>query len=162
MNSVTNSLLGKKFSYISRASDMLCLFIGDSYIFSSRGKDIAVTEFAIHFQTQWRFIGDKSIILGSRDIYEPYSHAVAENWEYDIIGRSDEESSVFDVKARDVNRAMRDAAVTDVAVSDYGDVSIGFSNGVTFQSFIPASNKGEEWRFIDYKSNRHVVFYEVE
>ena len=52
-------LTGKRFNCISRAVDMLCLFIGDDYNFIYRGKEITVSEYALHFQTQWRFTDDK-------------------------------------------------------------------------------------------------------
>lgn len=47
-------LINKKFNCISRACDMLCLFVGDNYAFVSRGREINVADFSLHIQTQWR------------------------------------------------------------------------------------------------------------
>ncbi|MCM1558674.1 MAG: hypothetical protein NC123_03895 [Butyrivibrio sp.] len=154
---LNNLLTGKRFNRISRALDMLCLFIGDDHTFISRGKEIPVSEFAFHFQTQWRFTDGCSIILGSRDIYEPFSHTAAADWKYDIIGREEEESSVFDVNAKKLNSAMKNAVVTDISVSPFGDVNIIFSDGTHFQSFTPSSRRDEEWRLIDYKRGNHMI-----
>ncbi|MBD5089280.1 MAG: hypothetical protein HDT30_10825 [Clostridiales bacterium] len=155
-------LLNKKFNCISRASDMLCLFVGDDYTFVSRGREINVADFSLHIQTQWRFTKDDAIILGSHDIYEPYSHSVPDNWEYDIFGRKDEESSIFDVISKTLNVKMSNAIVLDVAVSTFGDIRIAFSNGVLFEAFTFASRKAEVWRLIDYKTHTHTVFYDME
>ena len=82
-----SKLINKPFNCISRAVDMLCLFLGDDYdITSTDGRTVKVAEFSLHLQTQWRFRKDNTILLASRDIYEPYSKDVAEDWEYDIIG----------------------------------------------------------------------------
>lgn len=155
-------LLNKKFNCISRAADMLCLFIGDDYTFVSRGREINVADFSLHIQTQWRFTKDDAIILGSHDIYEPYSHSVSDNWEYDIFGRKDEESSIFDVTAKTLNVTMSNAVVSNITISIFGDIRIVFSNGVLFETFILASRKAEQWRLIDYKAQAHTIFYDME
>lgn len=141
---------------------MLCLFIGDDYNLVYRDKEIHVAEFALHIQTQWRFVRDNSIILGSRDIYKPYNASVSDDWKYDIVGRSDEESSIFDVTAKSLNITMANALVLSATASPFGDIRIMFSNGVLFESFTPASEKAEEWRLIDYKTHEHTIFYDVE
>lgn len=157
------SLCGKQFGCISRAIDMLCIFIGDDYTYINQsGRKIDVSEFALHFQTQWRFIDGNSIILGSRDIYEPFNQAVPDDWKYDIIGRKDEESSIFDVKAKKLNSFMKNTTIAEATVSVFGDVIIVFSNGIKFQSFTPISYKEELWRLIDYKADVHTVVYDVE
>ena len=156
-----SKLINKPFNCISRAVDMLCLFLGDNYDFTSAdGRTVKVAEFSLHLQTQWRFSKDNTILLASRDIYEPYSKDVAENWEYDIIGRPDCESSIFDVFAKTFAMKMQDAIVTECQLSKTNDITIGFSNGVVFEQFTPASQKCEEWRLIDYKNNLHTICYD--
>lgn len=152
---------GKKFNRVSRAADLLCLFLGEDYTLTNhRGKSIVVAEYSIHFQTQWRFREDDVILLASRDVYEPYCENVPEDWQYDLIGRPDALSSVFDVQAKALNAKMKGAVVTECRLSPVNDLVIVFSNGVIFEQFMPTSRKEEEWRFIDYKKNEHIVCYE--
>ena len=154
-------LVNKKFNTISRAIDMMCLFLGEDYSFlSSRGKQIDVAEFSLHFQTQWRFRKGGTILLASRDIYEPYSENVPEDWAYDLLGRPDELSSVFDVYSKKLKDMMRDAYVVDCGLSETNDISIRFSNGVLFEQFTPATRKDEEWRLIDYINDVHILCYD--
>lgn len=154
-------IIGKKFNRVSRAVDMLCLFLGEDYtITNHHGKQIAVAEYSIHFQTQWRFREDNTILLASRDVYEPYCEDVPDDWKYDLIGRPDELSSVFDVQAKALKAKMQGAVVTECRLSPVNDMVIVFSNGVIFEQFMPASRKDEEWRLIDYKKDEHIVCYE--
>lgn len=156
-----SKLINKSFNCISRAMDMLCLFLGDDYDFtSSDGKTVKVAEFSLHFQTQWRFRKDDTILLASRDIYEPYCKDVADDWEYDIIGRPDCESSIFDVFSKGFSAKMKDTIVTECHISKTSDITIRFSNDVVFEQFTPSSQKCEEWRLIDYKNNLHTICYD--
>lgn len=155
---VLSRILGKNFNCISRAIDMLCLFLGEDFSFAdTHGHQVNVAEFSFHFQTQWRFREDKDILLASRDIYEPYSENVPADWEYDLVGRSDEMSSVFDVQAKALSTKMQGATVADYHISAVNDLVIIFSNGIVFEQFTPASQKDEEWRLIDYKNDVHLV-----
>lgn len=154
-------IIGKKFNCISRAVDMLCLFLGEDYtITTSRGKQIDVAEYSIHFQTQWRFREDDTILLASRDVYEPYRKNVPEDWQYDLIGKPDELSSVFDVRAKALQAKMQGTVVAECRLSPVNDMIIVFSNGVIFEQFMSASEKDEEWRLIDNKNDEHFVCYE--
>lgn len=156
-----SKLINKPFNCISRTVDMLCLFLGYDYDFTSTdGRTVKVAEFSLHLQTQWRFRKDDTILLASRDIYEPYRKEVAEDWEYDIIGRADNESSVFDVLAKSFSIEMQNAIVTECHLSKTKDITIRFSNGVVFEQFTPASQRCEEWRLIDYKNNLHTICYD--
>ena len=153
-------LINKKFNDISRVIDMLCLFLGEDYSFTSRGKQIDVAEFSFHIQSQWRFRNGGSILLASRDVYEPYSENVSEDWEYDLIGRPDALSSVFDVYAKKLKEIMHDTHVVDCRLSKTNDITIVFSNGVIFEQFMSATRKNEEWRLIDYINDVHIVCYD--
>jgi len=140
---------------------MLCLFLGDDYDFTATdGRTVKVAEFSLHLQTQWRFRNDDTILLASRDIYEPYNKDVSEDWEYDVTGRPDCESSIFDVLAKSFSTKMHDVIVTECHLSKTNDITIRFSNGVVFEQFTPASQKCEEWRLIDYKNSLHTICYD--
>ena len=138
---------------------MLCLFIGEDYTFvSERGKNIDVAEYSLHFQTQWRFREKETILLASRDIYIPYNEDVPDDWDFDVIGRPDDLSSVFDVQKKFVERKMQGAYVSKCYLNESKDLVIEFSNGIVFEQFTPTSKRDEEWRLIDYKFNQHKVF----
>ncbi len=143
-------LKGEKFDSIHRAIDMLCLSLGER----CRG-------YGLHIQSPWRFKEGNKILLASHDIYEPYCCDVPEDWEYDITGRDDASSSVFDVEAKVLSEKMQGAYVTDAHISELGDISISFSNGVVFEQFVPASRKSEEWRLIDDSRGVHMVCYDL-
>lgn len=153
-------LIGKKFNAVSRACDMMCLFLGEDYSITSHGKRLNVAEFSFHFQTQWRFRNGREILLASRDIYEPYDENASENWQFDPIGRSDSESSIFDVRVKAFKELMVDSYVVDCRLSEVKDLIICFSNGVIFEQFTPASRRDEEWRLIDYVGNVHMICYD--
>ena len=158
-----SALHNKRFNRIGRAIDMMCLFLGEDYSFACKDeRRIEVEEYSFHFQTQWRFRENGKILLASRDIYEPFNENVPENWEYDLFGRPDELSSVFDVYSKNLNAKMQGAVVQDCYLSTTNDVIIHFSNGVVFEQFTPSSQKDEEWRLIDYIHNTHTVCYNEE
>ena len=140
--------------------DMLCLFLGEDYVFvHDRGERMDVAEFSIHFQTPWRFRQDREILLASEDFYMPYSENAPQDWQFDLTGRTDALSSVFDVQVRAFALKMQGAVITDCCLSATDDVTITFSNGVVFEQFIPASRKDEKWRLIDYTNHAHTVCY---
>ena len=92
-----SKLRNKKFNCISRAIDMLVLFLGEDYSFiSDNGTKIEVAEYSLHVQSQCCFTVNGEKLLASSDIYEPFKDNVPEDWEYDIAGRPDELSSIFD------------------------------------------------------------------
>jgi len=152
-------LINKKFNCISRAIDMLCLFIGEDYSFvSERGKNIDVAEYSLHFQTQWRFREKETILLASRDIYIPYNEDVADDWDFNVMGRTDDLSSVFDVQKKLVEQKMQGAYISKCYLTESKDLVVEFSNGIIFEQFKSTSKSDEEWRLIDYKLNKHNIF----
>lgn len=160
-------LINTPFYSMHRVMDMLCLNFGTVY----RKKTIAIgpkvidtavwPTYSLHLQTQWRFTHNGRILLGSRDIYEPFSANVDEDWDYTPNNRPDEKSSVFDVVSKAVSAALQGTQVTDCVVSPAGDIHIAFSNGYAFDVFIPASVQSEEWRLIDFSKDEHIIFYDV-
>ncbi len=156
-----SKLLNKRFHSISRAVDMLCLCLGEDFSFiTEKGKRIDVAEYSLHVQSQWRFRDGGEILLASRDIYEPYSDAVSDDWEYDRFGRPDELSSVFNVNVKKLIHKMQGAEVTECFLSEVNDITIIFSNGIIFEQFMSAARKSEEWRLIDYPGDLHTICYD--
>ncbi len=156
-----SKLVNKRFNCIARAADMLGLFLGEDFFFASKiGKTAAVAEYSLHVQSPWRFREESQILLASRDVYEPYAESVPEDWAYDIVGRPDELSSVFDVYAKRLMAKMQGTWVTECSLSPANDVTIRFSNGVVFEQFMSASRKNEQWRLLDYVENTHTICYD--
>ena len=149
-----------------RAMDMLCLNFGETFqekIVRIGNQVISrkvFPEYSLHLQTQWRFICDNQIILGSRDIYTPFSDNAGDDWDYAPQGRPDTDSSIFDVVSKRLAQDLTGHYVVKSTLSPFGDIFIQFSNGYRFEAFIPASAKDEEWRLIDSKSDEHLVFYD--
>ena len=162
-----NRLIAQPFHSMHRAADMLCLNFGNTWEektlqLPSQTIQMRYPEYSLHLQVQWRFILENRILLGSRDIYEPFSPDVGEDWNYDEIDRPDEQSSIFDVVHKKVAQALLGHYVTECSVSPIGDIRIVFSHGYVFEVFIPASYQDEEWRLIDFPKDEHFVFYDVE
>ena len=161
-----NRLINQPFHSMHRAADMLCLNFGNTWkedTLQIRGRTLhrRFPEYSLHLQVQWRFIYQNQILLGSRDIYEPFSQEVGEDWDYDPIGRPNSESSVFDVVSKRVSQELLGHHPVDCAVSPVGDIRIVFSNGYIFEVFIPASYQDEEWRLIDFPKDEHLIFYDT-
>ena len=151
-----------------RVLDMLCLNFGTDYrkiikLGNHVLSDKVYPTYSLHLQTQWRFLHDNNILLGSRDIYKPYSDTIDESaWDYSETDRPDDESSVFDVVSKQLSRNLAGHYVTQCEQSPFGDIHITFSNGYAFEVFIPASYQDEEWRLIDFPADEHLIFNEID
>ena len=161
-------LLNKSFHSMHRIADMLCLNFGNDLRKTIRlGKcvlsDRVYPAYSLHLQVQWRLIHNNKILLGSRDIYKPYSATVDESeWDYSLTGRPDDESSLFDVVSKQLTKNLLGHYVTQCEQSPFGDIRITFSNDYVFEIFIPASYQDEEWRLIDFSTDEHLIFYDVD
>lgn len=154
---------GCKFNRISRAADMMCLGIGnDIDVVNYKSEKVKRPQYAIHFQCPWRLYNENGIILGSYDIYEPFSKDVPSNWEYDICGRTDDESSVFDVTLKKLVIELEKCQVKNCSLSKLNDLNILFSNDWHLDTFITSSEKVKEfWRFIEFDTGAHTVIYDI-
>lgn len=157
---------GKHFLGIYRAVDMLMLELGQErpYFDPDLQEESRVPEYSIHFMTQWRFVKDDAILLASRDIYIPYDPEMDEDtWEYDLTGRPDAQSSVFDVVGRELAGKLQGTSVESCAVNALGDLKLVFSDGTAFESFTPSCRRDEFWRMVHYAANGetdHLVVFE--
>lgn len=152
-----------------RVLDMLCISFGDTIsaekicIGNRSVYRRTIPEFSLHLQTHWRFLYGNTILLGSGDIYTPFSKDVDENkWDYSVVGRPDSESSVFDVVCNQVSKALKGHHVAESSVTSFGDIRIVFTNGYVFEAFVSDSVKTEEWRLIDTEADTHFIFYDEE
>lgn len=158
---IANLLLGKQFRSMHRACDMLCLNIGGEVMGENiKGEKVTFPEFSFHVQTQWRFVKNNQIKLTSRDIYTPFCNDVPSDWDFDIFGRPENQSSIFDVVKEKQSRELQSCTITDFTISPLGDIKITFSDSSFFETFTSTSKKQEVWRFINFKTDEHIVFYD--
>ncbi len=152
-------IIGSKFNSIFRCLDMLCFNLGKD-VQDNEGN--IVPEYTFHIQTPWRFVNGERILVASRDICLPNNHEIdTDGWAYDLVGRPDDESSIFDVVAKEFPQIFGDATVTKVDVNAFGDLCIEFSNGITFETFTNSSRKDEEWRFLNAYDDDHFIVFDM-
>ncbi|MCL2048180.1 MAG: hypothetical protein FWG87_05585 [Defluviitaleaceae bacterium] len=151
---------------LSRAADMLCLCIGDPRTIEIKSPKGTITkkvsDYAIHFQCQWRFVKGSQILLASHDIYNPYDESlVHENWDWDICGREKEQSSVFDVRSKELINEFP-LKIRNIYYADTCDLHIDFDKAIYFETFISDSTKREFYRAIDNITREHTVVFDVD
>ena len=160
---VEKKLVGKNFTYLYRAADMLCLRIGDTIIIDAlEGGKEESPEYRIHFQCQWRFVKEGKILLASHDIYNPYDDSLEydENWDWGIFGREKAQSSVFDVRSEEFINEFLPLRIGKIYFIDIYDLHIDFDKGVHFDTFITCSTKREYYRILDFHTGRHTVIFD--
>lgn len=152
-------IIGAKFHSIHRVLDMLCLNFGNDV----QEKDgNTIPEYSLHIQSQWRFVKGEAIIVASRDVYIPNNpQGVDDEWEYDLVGCPDDQSSIFDVVTKDFAKEFGNATVKNVDFNVFGDLKIEFSNGIIFETFTPSARKDEEWRFMSVYEDEHFVVFDI-
>ena len=158
-------LIGKELTGLYRASDMLCLPIGDVIIIdSNKGAKVESPKYRIHFQCQWRFVKGGEILLASHDIYNPFDDRLKndDHWEWAVFGRKKEESSVFDVRAEELIKPLLPLTITYIYFAETGDLHIDFEKGIHFDTFITCSTKREYYRFLDFHTREHTVIFDVD
>jgi hypothetical protein len=162
---IAEKLASKDFTRLYRAADMLCLQIGDTIIVDSRkgGKEES-PEYRIHFQCPWRFVEEGNILLASYDIYNPYDSSLEydADWAWDVFGRENEASSIFDVKSKEFENRFLPLKIENIYLTDICDLHIDFNKGIHFDTFINCSTKREYYRFLDFHTGEHTVIFEVD
>ena len=156
--------IGKPLTAVGRVADMLWLAIGQKTIAKSfiTEEKRMVSELAIHFQCQWRFVQKRKILVASHDLYEPYDPQLLndESWDWDIVARNKAQSSQFDVCIADLNQNLLPLIVIDFVIHDTGDLHITFDKDIHLDTFITSSRKDEFYRFIDFNTGEHFVIFD--
>ncbi len=111
--------------------------------------------FGLNIQCPWRILKHGKLILGSNDIFMPINDGFESEFDWSEIG-----GSVFDDRVEKIIRDLLPLKVILVCVDEIGDLKIAFEKEVIFEVMPNSSVKVEFWRFINYKTNEHVVFYE--
>lgn len=135
-------IVGEKMGVVGRASNMLCIPIGEKAIMSKNGHYL--TKYEIHCQCAWRFRdSEQKIITASSDIYLPPSNKKwSESFSWDVKG-----GNLFDERIEKFNSCYKDILVEAISISTCNDLKISFSNGIIFEAFRDTSAE-ENWRII--------------
>ena len=162
-------LKNNKLVDLGRAADMLWLSVGNPCTIEiprNNGTVIKreVTDYAIHFQCQWRFVKEGKVLLASHDIFNPYDERLEddEDWAWDTHGREKEQSSVFDVHSKEFISEFLPLRIENIYYVDTCDLHIDFDKGIYFETFITISTKREFYRFLDNITGKHTVIFDVD
>lgn len=161
-------LIKNDFVDLGRVTDMLWLCIGNprtieipSYA-NGTVKEKEVTDYAIHFQCEWRFVKDDKILLASNDIYNPYNKSLEydEVWNWDVFGREKELCSVFDVQVEEFIDELLPLKIENICYTSTNDLRIDFDKGIHFETFISISTRREFYRFLNNCTDEHTVIFD--
>ncbi|MFX3618690.1 MAG: hypothetical protein ACE3JK_14370 [Sporolactobacillus sp.] len=85
-----NKLIGLKFQYAGRASNLLWLGFGPMISVTRRGKTEQLAEYALHIQCAWRIMKENRMVAASADFYYPRSDwkGMDDHFEWDIQGNN--------------------------------------------------------------------------
>ena len=162
-------LTSNKLVNLGRAANMLWLNIGNPCTIELpriNGTVIKreVTDYAIHLQCAWRFVKRGKVLLASGDIYDPYDENLDydNDWAWDIIGRADEQSSIFDVLSKKFIKEFLPMKIKNIFYTDTHDLHIDFDKDVYFDTFIDWSRRDEFYRFLDNITGKHTVIFDVD
>ncbi|WP_078554404.1 hypothetical protein [Bacillus alkalicellulosilyticus] len=146
-------LVGLKFQYAGRASNLFWLGFGDIVQIIRRGRTEETAEYALHIQCSWRIILGNKIVVASRDFYSPNSQwdGKNDNFDWDIQGnnRFDERIKIF----TENNGQMK---VLHIDSDEVGGFSITLTRGYKLEVFPDSSEddeQSEHWRFFNRKDN---------
>ena len=164
MIDIEKKLLGNNLSNLGRSADMLWLSIGKPLVIELKQnkEKREATEYAIHFQCQWRFVKDGKILLASHDIYNLYNNSLQydDSWDWDVFGREKEQSSIFDVRSSEFKDEFIPLRIENIYFAETSDLHIDLDYGVRFDTFITCSARQEYYRLLDHHTNEHYVVYE--
>ena len=159
---VLSALIGSPMRQIGRAADLLWIHFGQwREVPSRRGGTRQVGEWALHIQTDWRFVLESEIVVGVREMYQYDEDGSQFDWSKDGESR-------FDRLAVRLNREFETEMdiVTDVTCDDVGGFSILLRSGLRFDVFPCAAFSTpdvEFWRFFEPATeNDHYVVETIE
>lgn len=154
-------LNGQKIVNIGRASNMLCLGIGDEIeSFNRNGKLIKRSTINLHVQSAWRIADSqkREILLASSDFYSPQSTIDEKSFDWDKFDWDVYGNNLFDEKALNWLNKRVPIYIEKYNINRYGDLQLIFSNNEELRVFVNSSTYTEAWRLFRYKSEEHLVF----
>jgi len=142
-------LIGLKLSIARRAADLRNFHFGEVRTVD-RG---TVGEYALHIQCPWRMEGQRGIITGRSDLWEPDTKAMSSQrpgWTYEDGNLQDERLGFllkgYDPQTRSLMNETGQFVVEDIEADACGGAAITLSGGYRLVLF-PAGTQGESWRF---------------
>lgn len=159
---VLSILVGSPLRQIGRAADLLWMHFGQwCEVPSRRGGTRQVGQWALHVQTDWRFVRESEIVMGISEMYHYADDGSQFDWNKDGESR-------FDGIAVRLNQEFEAEMeiVTDVTCDDVGGFSLLLKSGLRFDVFpcvAFTSPDFEFWRFFEPATeNDHYVVSTIE
>lgn len=153
-------IIGKKLSIIGRASNMLCIGIGETIeVINRKGDVVKKGEISLHIQSAWRIVNaqKKEILIAFSDFYSPNSMIDEENFDWENFDWDIQGNNLFDEKSQSWLEARNPIYVKKYELSMWGDLIITFSNNEQLQVFVKSSNGTEAWRIFQIGGEEHLV-----
>lgn len=161
MKSQTSQMLevlkGLPLITIGHAADLLWMHFGSlREIKDLKGGKKQVGDWALHVQTNWRFVRESKIVVGQADMY--FQAGNCERYDWKAGGQSR-----FDERADVLNQTVRNAktVVEGITCDELGGFTLTFEDGYSFEVFPDASSdfpEDELWRlFAPGRDDSHFV-----
>lgn len=150
-------LLNKQIGSIGRASNMLCLGIGEKINITNRsGEQSEVSKFSLHIQSAWRIVNreKREIMLASSDFYIPSDLSVLyQQFDWDVLGKN-----MFDKKSPIWLKNSTPLFIREYKLNIWGDLLLVFSNEDRLEVYVDASDDTECWRLFERGGDKcHLV-----
>lgn len=134
-------LRGQPLTQVGYAADMLTLTFG-----------LEENEFCLHIQCSYRMATEEAILFDRIDYFEP-SDALCAKWRAGGLDEPDfpedwpdGERRLFE-QVKQLNERLQGMNVADVQVSQLGDLTLRFTNGMTLLALLMCTDDAECWRF---------------
>lgn len=153
IKSQLGKLLGLKFQYAGRASNLFWLGFGDIVQITRRDRTEETAEYALHVQRSWRITFGNKIVVASRDFYSPNSQCDEKNedFDWDIQG-----NNRFDERINTFQKDKEQLIVLQIDSDEVGGLNVTLSGGYKLEVFPDSSEDdehSEHWRFFNRKEN---------
>lgn len=147
-----SELKGKPLRGIVRTIDLIQMAFGDLIERENLyGNKIKIGVLALHFTCPFRLISKNEILISSNDLYIPIDDRKQ------IVDLDKSNSSIFDVKSKDLLKQYSNEYVEDVIVSPWGDLIINFTHLTLHLFNISIYENDESWRYFKLDEDNHLV-----
>ena len=126
-------LIGASIRDFSRACNLVCI----EFVRRDGNK------FSFHIQSFFRIVHNSTILVSSEDIYRCRSDCKAEEFEWDVPGKS-----IFDESLEKLLPFISDLSVVDVKSANCGDLIITFDDDTSLQVFVDTVESEEKYRIL--------------
>jgi len=147
-----NKLIGLKFQYGGRASNLFWLGFGEMITVKRLRETNELAEYALHIQCSWRITKSNKILVASRDLYSPNSEWDEENedFDWDVQG-----NNRFDERIKSLMEDVKETLdVRKIESDEVGGLKVFFTENYVLEIFPDISDEDEYsefWRFINFR-----------